>query len=146
MEFCCNLKEDVYQPVGSASPIVYYRPIIDLIVQYKHKVSSAITCQLDTGATVNVFPAELATVFLGISDSALLKGRKINLTGIGSITGKAYGYQCTLQHPEFRMDGVWIYFMYEHRAALLGCHGFMNRFDSITINEKEKKTIFVNPR
>ena len=141
-----NYKEDVFEPKGSGVQITVNLPIISLLVAFKHQSGPYIPCYLDSGATINLFPKDYAITYLGFSEKTLNSGRESNVLGIGGVRKLAFGHLCTLHHPNFRLENTWIYFMEDQTIPLLGRLGFMNRFDSIVFNEKEKKLELINPR
>ncbi len=89
-----------------------------------------------------LFPAEYAYTFLGFSKSALKHGKKLPLLGIGGVSKIAYGVTCNIQHPEFSIKDVYIYFLENQPFPLLGRVGFMDRFKYINFNEAEKEMEF----
>jgi hypothetical protein len=128
----------VYENPQTKKRIYYYVPIINLIIIGNHKVGKPISCYLDSGAALNIFPSEYATVFLGYSKKSLKKGTKTPILGVGGTRKTAYGHKCDIQHPEFRLKDIMIYFVEEQPYALLGRIGFMDQFERIVFDEKGK--------
>lgn len=129
-------------PITKRQKLLYF-PCIDLIITGFDKPPEIINCLIDSGVDYNVFPYDYATQFLGISVKDLEKGPKLYMMGIGGYTSKepAYGYEIRIQHACFNFK-TWVYFLKKHTVPLLGRSGFIDRFKSVTFDEKEKKVIF----
>ena len=132
-----KLKEDIFTyPDGTTETI--YAPVIPISLTYKHAMGKTIESHIDTGASINLFPSGYARTFFKLKDSNLKKGKEILLGGIGGMTKKAYGFKCSIHHPNFRIKDVYIYFLDNQPYPLLGLKGFIDQFQSIKINGKEK--------
>ncbi len=118
--------------------VVVYVPIIDLVLHSTHMYTSKISCYLDTGAHYNIFPSEIATSFFGKSEKSLRRGIELPILGIGGYTTTAYGFNVEIIHPYFKFTDE-IYFLDNQSFPLLGRKGFMDHFDKIIFNEKERK-------
>ena len=94
---------------------------------------------MDSGASVNIFPAEYALVFLGFSEKSLKNsGSPLDLQGIGGVTKTAYGHRCDLHSTDFRLENIMVYFLDDHKLPLLGRLDFMDKFKQIVFNEDKK--------
>ncbi|MEK7610998.1 MAG: aspartyl protease family protein [Patescibacteria group bacterium] len=134
-----KLSPEVYLNPVTGQEAIYYSPKVAIVIWCNHLSTGPIRCLIDTGATFNVFPAEVALAYLGFSKKSLVKKcRKINFGGIGGIIREAYGHLCTIHTPDFRFNNVYIYFMDNQPYPLLGRVGFMDHFDKIVIDETRK--------
>lgn len=134
-----KLAPEAYRDPLTGRENIYFSPKIDVVIFCNHMSTRSIRCLIDTGATFNLFPAEVATAFLGFSEKTLVKkGREMKFYGIGGIEKTAYGHSCTIHTPEFRLENVFIYFMKDQPYPLLGRIGFMDRFSKIIIDEVGK--------
>ncbi|KKT84106.1 MAG: hypothetical protein UW82_C0027G0003 [candidate division WWE3 bacterium GW2011_GWC2_44_9] len=115
-----------------------YVPIIDLVLHANHKYSPGLACYLDTGAHYNVFPEEVALASFGMSQKSISKGLELPILGVGGCSATAYGFDVEIIHPYFKFMSK-IYFLKNQPFPLLGRVGFMDHFDKITLNEKDKK-------
>ena len=116
-----------------------YKPLINAFLIANHKVGKATPCYLDSGASVNLSPAEYALVFLGFSEKSLKRsGSPLDLQGIGGITKTAYGHRCDLHSSDFRLENIMVYFLEGHKQPLLGRLDFMDKFKQIVFNEDKK--------
>lgn len=113
-------------------------PIIEILLVGNHKVGKTIRSYLDTGAMFNVFPEEYALTFLGYSKKSLEKGDPLEILGVGGIKTKGFGHECSIQHPEFSIKDIMIYFVEDQPYPLLGRTGFMDHFKKIIFNEESK--------
>lgn len=133
-----ELIKRVYEnPVNSERSYLYV-PIIDVLLVGNHKVGKSIKSYLDTGSYFNIFPSEYATALLGYSDITLKKGVVLQILGVGGMKTVGYGHRCSIQHPEFELKDVMIYFVKGQPYPLLGRVGFMDQFKKIVFNEDTK--------
>lgn len=122
-----------------------YIPTVDLVlIGPNRQPSVGIRCLLDTGADYNVFPAEYALCYLGLTEKKLERGIKLKLLGIGGVQRTAYGHKIKMVHPEFSIQTV-IYFLENQAMPLLGRRGFMDKFEKIVLNE-EMRTLELEKR
>lgn len=134
-----DLTPNPYKESPESKLKLAYIPIIEVFLVCNHKIGKSVKCYIDTGSIVNIFPQEYATTFLGFSDKTLrARGKEIEILGVGGIKAKGYGYLCTIHHPNFRFENVYVFFVGDQRYPLLGRVGFMDKFNKITFNESEK--------
>lgn len=118
---------------GKLSEIL--RPKIPIRLSMNHKMfPQIIECLFDTGSDRNLFPAEIAN-YLGIK---VEKGKPRKIGGIGS--GKpinAYTHKVKVFIASYSFDTE-VDFSLEHKLPILGRIGFMDRYESIEVNEKKK--------
>ena len=65
------LKPDVIR-LSNGQAVLYTVPWIDVSLTSNHKVGPSISCYIDTGATVTIFPSGYARGFLGYSETSLV--------------------------------------------------------------------------
>lgn len=132
-----KLKENIFErPHGKAESV--YTPIIPVFLTYNHAPGRSIESHVDTGASISLFPSDYAKKFFNFTDSKIKKGRETHLTGIAGLSRKAYGFKCSIHHPEFRIKDTYVYFLDNQPYPLLGFKGFIDQFESICIRGKEK--------
>lgn len=132
-----QLKEDVLK-LGNGRVITYYKPWIDIFLVAQHKIGKPVACYIDTGAAVTIFPSDYAYAFLGFSPKSIKKGILLNFMGVGGAVTEGYGHPCTIQHPNFSIKDVLIFFVDNQPFPLLGRIGFMENFFKIIFYEEEK--------
>lgn len=132
-----QLKEDVFQ-FGNGRVVTYYKPWIDVFLISRHKIGKPVACYIDSGASVTIFPMDYAYAFLGFSSKSIKKGVLLNLMGVGGAETESYGHLCTIQHPEFCIKDVLIFFVDNQPFPLLGRIGFMENFAKIIFHEEDK--------
>jgi len=132
------LEKWVYKDPNSEERFYVYQPIVTILLGYNHKFTAPVKCLLDTGATINVFPEELALTFFGITKKTLQKGRVIEIQTVGNRKVFGYGLECTFQHPEFKIEKTLVYFVENQPYPLLGRVGFMDKFKKIVLDEEHK--------
>jgi hypothetical protein len=91
---------------------------------------------IDSGADVNLFPANLA-ILLNID---LESGRRINVYGIGRHKLQAYEHKIYLHIGKHIFRGV-AYFSPENQDPLLGRRGFFDLFKKVSFREKERVVV-----
>ena len=136
------LKPDVVS-LSNGQAILYTVPWIDVFLTSNHIVGPSISCYIDTGATVTIFPSGYAYGFLGYSETSLKNGVRIGLMGIGGSSTVGYGHVCTINHPEFCIENSLIFFVDNQPFPLLGRIGFMDKFKRITFDEENKFMEFI---
>ena len=91
-------------------------------------------CLFDTGSDRNLFPGEVAE-YLGIK---VEKGKPRKIGGIGdSKPIDAYTHKATIYVGSYVFDTE-IDFSFKHKLPILGRIGFMDRYESIEVNQKKK--------
>lgn len=111
------------------------RPKIPIRLSMNHKMfPQAIECLFDTGSDRNLFPADIAK-YLGV------KIENGNLKKIGGIGNNdpidAYTHQVKICVGSYFFDSE-VDFSFVHKLPILGRIGFMDKYESIEINEKKK--------
>ena len=121
----------------NGKPGLIGRPVLDFTLNYKHGRMISTTGLLDSGADYNLFPGEWCRA-LGINIS---KGIPVNISGIGSrIPLQGYRHHgIKIYLPEYSFETA-IDFCMEQGTALLGRHGFFDKFKRITF-EDQKTTV-----
>ena len=120
-------------------PTKLYSPMIPLVVTCGGHTTQ-VSCLLDSGADMNVFPLEVALHAMGIKRKYLeRKGVHYRTRGIGGSEFSLYGLPCSFHHPRFRVGKEMIFFLENQTQCLLGRVGFMNAFTHITFNEEDKQ-------
>ena len=127
-----------YENPVSKDRTYIFVPIIEVLLVGNHKVGRHIKSYLDTGAAFNIFPAEYAISLLGFTESTLRKGISLPILGVGGMKTVGYGHKCSIQHPDFSLKDVMVYFVKEQSYPLLGRVGFMDQFKKIIFNEDTK--------
>ena len=133
-----KLTQWVFENPLTKERIYFYVPILEVFLVANHKIGKPVRCYLDTGASVNIFPWEYGTACLGFSDKTMKKGLIMSITGVSGIKTEGYGHVCTIQHPDFCLKDVMIYFVKDQPYPLLGRVGFMDQFKKIVFDEEEK--------
>ncbi|OGC50635.1 hypothetical protein A2716_03030 [candidate division WWE3 bacterium RIFCSPHIGHO2_01_FULL_40_23] len=133
-----KLTPDYYRSPETGKELIVYAPRIILLVFSNHKTGPATTCYLDTGATFNIFPWDYALKHLGFSESSIRKGVHIKILGVGNAIKEGYGHTCAFHHPDFRIENAMVYFVKDQPYPLLGLIGFVDKFDKVVLNEKDK--------
>ncbi len=118
---------------GELSEIL--RPKIPIRLSMNHKMfPQIIECLFDTGSDRNLFPAEAAK-YLGIK---VEKGSPRKIGGIGNSEPiDAYTHKVKIYVGSYSFDTE-IDFSFKHKLPILGRIGFMDRYESIEVNEKKK--------
>jgi hypothetical protein len=93
-----------------------------------------VECLFDTGSDRNLFPAEVAK-YLGLKVD---KGSHRKIGGIGNNEPiDAYTHKVKIYVGSYSFDTE-IDFSFKHKLPILGRIGFMDRYESIEVNEKKK--------
>ncbi len=110
------------------------RPKIPIRLSMNHKMfPQIIECLFDTGSDRNLFPGEVAK-YLGIK---VEKGRPQKIGGIGNSEPiDAYTHKVKIFVANYAFDTE-IDFSFKHKLPILGRIGFMDRYESIEVNEKK---------
>jgi len=91
-------------------------------------------CLFDTGSDRNLFPGEVAK-YLGVK---VEKGKHRKIGGIGNNEPiDAYTHKVKIYVGSYAFDTD-IDFSFKHQLPILGRIGFMDRYESIEVNEKKK--------
>lgn len=111
------------------------RPKIPIRLSVNHKMfPQTIECLFDTGSDRNLFPGEVAR-YLGIK---VEKGKPRKIGGIGNSEPiDAYTHRVKIYVGSYVFDTE-IDFSFKHKLPILGRIGFMDRYESIEVNEKKK--------
>lgn len=111
------------------------RPKIPIRLSMNHKMfPQTIECLFDTGSDRNLFPAEIARYF-GVK---VEKGKPQKIGGIGNSEPiDAYTHKVKIYVGSYVFDTE-IDFSFKHKLPILGRIGFMDRYESIEVNEKKK--------
>lgn len=111
------------------------RPKIPIRLSMNHKMfPQIIECLFDTGSDRNLFPGEVAK-YLGIK---VEKGKPQKIGGIGNSEPiDAYTHKVKIFVSNYAFDTE-IDFSFKHKFPILGRIGFMDRYESIEVNEKKK--------
>ena len=111
------------------------RPKIPIRLSMSHKMfPQIIECLFDTGSDRNLFPGEVAK-YLGIK---VERGKPQKIGGIGNSEPiDAYTHKVKIFVGNYAFDTE-IDFSFKHKIPILGRIGFMDRYESIEINEKKK--------
>jgi len=134
----------VYENPKTKNRTYTYVPIISLFLIGNHKVGKSTKCYLDSGSIFNIFPTEYATALLGFSEKSLKKGVSIKILGVGGMETKGYGHKCNVQHPNFELKDVLIFFVNNQPYPLLGRTGFMDQFKKIVFDEENRHLELIN--
>lgn len=110
-----------------------FRPVIEIMISNKIKVTNPFEALVDSGSDKNLFPAEIGESIGLIFDKNNFK----ILYGIGGVKIKAYTKKITLHVYRFSFE-TFVDFSYEQGTALLGRHGFFSLFKSIKFKEDER--------
>lgn len=128
-----------YRDSPTGKDKIVWWPVVDVILLCNHRVGKPVRCIFDTGSVNNIFPLEYATVFLGFSEETVKsRGKEIDILGVSGAKSKGYGHLCAIHHPDFKLENVSVYFVENQPCPLLGRIGFMDHFEEIILNEKEK--------
>jgi hypothetical protein len=111
------------------------RPKIPIRLSMNHKMfPQVMECLFDTGSDRNLFPAEVAK-YLGIK---VEKGKLQKIGGIGNNDPiEAYTHNVKIFVGKYSFDTE-IDFSFMHKLPILGRKGFMDKYESIEVNEKKK--------
>lgn len=126
---------------GKISEEFYPAANVRLTLTSSHRIGKPIEALIDSGPTINLFPASYATVYFGMNERSLKKGHKKPIFGIGGKEIKSFGHQVTLQilGTDHRFK-AYVFFSPEHNGmALLGRRGFFDRFKRISFDEQAKE-------
>ncbi len=129
-----SLTKRVYQSPYGGGIKYFYVPLIDVFLVGNHKVGKSMRSYIDTGATFNIFPYEYAEVYLGFTEKTLEKGTKLPILGVGGYKTFGFGHICNIQHPNFCLKDVMVFFVKGQSFPLLGLIGFVDKFKKVTIN------------
>jgi len=126
---------DIAKDSTTGKLVEILRPKIPIRLSMKHKMfPQIIECLFDTGSDRNLFPAEVAK-YLGIK---VKKGKPQKIGGIGNSEPiDAYTHKVKIFVGNHAFDTE-IDFSFEHKVPILGRIGFMDRYESIEVNEKKK--------
>ena len=111
------------------------RPKIPIRLSMNHKMfPQVLECLFDTGSDRNLFPADIAKR-LGIK---VEKGKLRKIGGIGDNKPiDAYTHEVKIFVDDYNFDTE-IDFSFQHKIPILGRMGFMDKYESIEVNEKKK--------
>lgn len=111
-----------------------FKPMIMVKLCFNHKISPYhISCLLDSGSDMNLFPAYFAQN-IGIN---LKNGKEISIRGIGDIEIKAYRHKVNLYLDKVKFETI-VDFSHDQQLPLLGRFGFFDHFNKIIFQEKDK--------
>lgn len=126
----------VKDPRTGEESTVYY-PAINVVLTGNHRVGRPIEALVDSGADINLFPADYAFAFFKIDKRVFAKGVKKSILGIGGKVVDALGHRVTLKIVGVGIQfKTLVYFSPEHDAIpLLGRKGFFDRFKRVSFDE-----------
>lgn len=112
-------------------------PLIDIVINYKRGQMLNILALVDSGASVNLFPASLGEK-LGMN---IRKGKKHQIAGIGEIQIESFYHEGLGIFVEGHKIETSAYYSYEQRIPLLGQNGFFDKCDKVLFNRQEEEII-----
>lgn len=118
------------------------RPKIPIRLSMNYKMfPQTIECLFDTGSDRNLFPAQIAK-YLGVK---VEKGELRKIGGIGDAKPiDAYTHKVKIFVGTYIFETE-IDFSFTHKQPILGRMGFMDKFESMEINEKRKYVKLIFP-
>ncbi|MBI2327199.1 hypothetical protein HYU92_02665 [Candidatus Curtissbacteria bacterium] len=112
-------------------------PLIDVVINYKRGQMFNVLALVDSGASVNLFPASLGEK-LGIN---IPKGKKHKIAGIGDIQIDSFLHEGIGIFIEGHKIETNAYFSYQQQIPLLGQNGFFDKCHKVLFNRKEEEII-----
>lgn len=112
-------------------------PLIDIVINYKRGQMLSVLALVDSGASVNLFPASLGEK-LNIN---IKKGKNHKIAGIGNIQIETYLHRDIGIFVEGHKIVTNVYFSYQQQIPLLGQDGFFDKFKQISFNRREEEII-----
>jgi len=112
-------------------------PLIDIVINYKRGQMLNLLALVDSGASVNLFPASLGEK-LGIN---IRKGKKHKIAGIGDIQIESFFHEGVGIFVEGHKIETNAFFSYQQQIPLLGQNGFFDKCDKISFKRKEEEII-----
>lgn len=110
-------------------------PLIDVVINYKRGQMLNVFSLVDSGASVNLFPASLGEK-LGIN---IRKGEKHKIAGIGDIQIESFFHESLGIFIEGHKIDTNAYFSYQQQIPLLGQNGFFDKCDKVLFNRKKEE-------
>ncbi|OGY27918.1 MAG: hypothetical protein A2802_02590 [Candidatus Woykebacteria bacterium RIFCSPHIGHO2_01_FULL_43_29] len=124
------------KPDGTLKEV--FLPYLKIYLSYKHNLNKIpIPCLLDSGADMNLFPAQWGET-VGIKIKSV-ESEKISGIGMTEIYG--YKHKVKLFVVGGKSFESEVYFCYSQQMPLLGRNGFFDKFKQITFFETVKKII-----
>jgi len=128
--------EFTYYPIPHVGGGPVWSPIIPIRISCKNRETPYfVKALIDSGADVNLFPAEHAEA-LGIS---VKSGLLVKTGGVGGIV-RAYRHNISIQVGN-KIFKTTTDFTYEFRIALLGRKGFFDLFKKVSFSEKKRMIV-----
>lgn len=116
------------------------RPLLSVFLVANHRVGRSISALVDSGSDFNIFPAQYAEIYFAMKEKNIKKGIGLEIVGIGQSKIAGYRHFVTIQHPEFRLENIPVYFSYDHQnIPLLGRSGFFTQFRRVGFYQNEKR-------
>lgn len=112
-------------------------PLIDIVINYKRGQMLTVLALVDSGASVNLFPASLGEK-LGIN---IRKGKKHKIAGIGDIQIESFFHHGVAIFIEGYKIESYAYFSYQQQIPLLGQNGFFDKCKKVLFNRQEEELI-----
>lgn len=110
-------------------------PLIDIVINYKKGHMLNVLSLVDSGASVNLFPASLGEK-LGIN---IRRGKKHKIAGIGDIRIESFFHEGVGIFIEGHKMETNAYFSYQQQIPLLGQNGFFDKCDKILFNRRAEE-------
>ena len=107
-----------------------YAAVIPVRISYGHRLSVPFNALVDSGASVNLFPARFGEQ-IGIN---IKKGKLVKLLGIGDKIVFAYSHKIKLLLG-LKVFETYADFSFEQNLPLLGRNGFFNLFQKVIFDE-----------
>lgn len=107
-----------------------YAAVVSIRISSGHKFSVPFHALVDSGASVNLFPAHFGEQ-VGIN---IKSGKRTKLLGIGNKVVFAYSHKIKL-YLEVKAFETSVAFSFEQNLPLLGRDGFFNLFQKIIFDE-----------
>lgn len=130
-----------YQPVGKSDKNgkIFYvpKPIISVGINFKRNNPVIIHCLLDSGADLNLIPANIGEVL----KIPVKKGIKQIITGIGGIQIESFFHEGVGIFIEGHKIETNAYFSYQQQIPLLGQNGFFDKCEGVLFNRKKEEII-----
>lgn len=125
-------------PQEQKGKIIYISiPLIDLVINYKRGQMMNVLALVDSGASVNLFPASLGEK-LGIN---IRKGKEYKIAGIGDAQIESFSHEGIGIFVEGHKIETNAYFSYQQQIPLLGQNGFFDKCNLVSFDRKEEEII-----
>jgi len=112
-------------------------PLIDIVINYKRGQMLNVLALVDSGASVNLFPASLGEK-LGIN---IRKRKKQKIAGIGDIQIESFFHEGVGIFIEGNKLETNAYFSYQQQIPLLGQNGFFDKCSKVLFKRREEEII-----